>query len=85
MEFIVATKHIAQAGHHFKFLQTENTKYETAYKRCMDDPSVSYLFKEVLEKYDSHDPVNALNDAEMLVAAMRLKLGCPAPGHRKNF
>ena len=80
-------KNIAQAGHHFKFLQMENTKYKAAYKRCMDDPSVSYLFKEVLEKYDSHDhdPLNALNDAEMLVAAMRLKLGCPAPGHRKNF
>jgi hypothetical protein len=81
----MATKNIAQAEDHLKVSQIEKPTYEVAYRRCMDDPSVSYLFKEVLEKYNSHDPVNALNDAEMLVAAMRLKLGCPAPGLRKNF
>ena len=64
---------IAQTGHYLKSLQMENTKYELAYRRCMDDPSVSYLFKEVLKKYDSRDSVDALNDAEMLVAVMRLK------------
>ena len=81
----MTAKNVAQAGHHFKSLQMETTNYKAAYKRCMGDPSVSYFFKEVLEKYDSRDPVDALNDAEMLVAAMRLKLGCPKPGHRINF
>ncbi len=52
------------------------TKYEIEYQRIMDDPSVSYLFKEILKKYDSRDPVDALNDAELLVNAMKLKLGC---------
>lgn len=69
---------IAQTGHHLKSLQMENTKYEAAYRGCMSDPSVSYLFKEVLKKYDSRDSVDALNDAEMLVAVMRLKQGYTA-------
>lgn len=59
--------------------------YEKAYQKCMNDPSISFLFKETLERFDKKNPVDALNDAELLVLAMKLKLGSVIAGHRENL
>ncbi|WP_290573509.1 hypothetical protein [Idiomarina sp.] len=43
-------------------------------KALINDPSTSYWLKEQFEKTAERDPVDALNDAESLVSALRARL-----------
>ena len=47
--------------------------YQEMFRQIMDDKSQSYALKGALEKFDIRDPLDALNDAGMLLDLMRLK------------
>jgi len=54
---------------------TENkTKPELSYDSVLADPTVSYWLKERIEELKERDPVDALNDIEVLKHLTELRL-----------
>ena len=49
-------------------------------EQIMADPAASFWLKEALQKAITRDPVDALNDAEVLVAVLKGRLDSLLPG-----
>ncbi len=51
-----------------------NKQYKAQLESMNNDPSVHNIVKEIVNKLDDHDPVDALHDIEMVLALCKARL-----------